>query len=180
MNHLKNVTSIATWVPFNEAWGQFDAKRITKRIFDRDQTRLIDHASGWSDQHVGDYYSRHIYFTKVKFKKRQAKTRIIALTEFGGYSLAINEHRFNEDKVFGYKVFRDQESLTKGIERLYESEILPNIKHGLNVLIYTQLSDVEDEVNGFITYDRKVLKIDPKVMKRINEALITRFKQEAL
>ena len=180
MNHLKNVTSIATWVPFNEAWGQFDAKRITKQIFDRDQTRLIDHASGWSDQHVGDYYSRHIYFTKVKFKKRQAKTRIIALTEFGGYSLAINEHRFNEDKVFGYKVFRDQESLTKGIERLYESEILPNIKHGLNVLIYTQLSDVEDEVNGFITYDRKVLKINPKVMKRINEALITRFKQEAL
>lgn len=176
LNHLVNVVSICTWVPFNEAWGQFDAKRITKRIHEVDPTRLIDHASGWSDQGVGDYHSRHTYFTPIYFRRKDAKKRILALTEFGGYSLPIKDHVYQEDEVFGYKKFKTTKDYEDAIEKLYLKKIQPNIKRGLSVIIYTQLSDVEDEVNGFLTYDRKVQKIDSIFMRKLNDQLLTTFK----
>jgi beta-galactosidase/beta-glucuronidase len=175
--YLKNVVSLCTWVPFNEAWGQFDAKRIAKHVHEVDPTRLIDHASGWSDQGVGDYHSRHTYFTPIYFRKKDAKKRILALTEFGGYSLPIDGHRYQDDQVFGYKKFTNKKDFEDAINKLYLKKIEPNIKKGLSVLIYTQLSDVEDEVNGFLTYDRKIQKIDSKLMKSINEKIIIAFNQ---
>jgi hypothetical protein len=175
--HLQSVVSIAAWVPFNEAWGQFDSLRIEALVRSLDPTRLIDHASGWHDQGGGDFHSRHIYFQKIRFRKQSATKRILALTEFGGYSLSIPGHRFHEDKVFGYKVFESNFLWQDAIEMLYLNQVLPQVKRGLSVLIYTQLADVEDEVNGFLTYDRKVMKITEERMKRINDTLIAASKE---
>ncbi len=174
---LKNVTSICTWVPFNEAWGQFDTKRICKKVQAMDPTRLVDHVSGWSDQGVGDYHSRHIYFQKIRFYRRTAKKRILALTEFGGYSLPVEGHRFNTDDIFGYKTFDTVENLEIGLKTLYLEALKKDIDRGLSVLIYTQLSDVEDEINGFLTYDRAILKIHPKLMNEIHEQIQKWFKK---
>ena len=175
ISHLKNITCISTWVPFNEAWGQFDSLDVSKYIKVMDRTRLIDHASGWSDQGGTDFRSEHIYFKKVKFNYKYAKKRILALTEFGGYSLLVKENSFNPDKVFGYKKYSNQKELEESIKDLYENQITPEVKKGLNILIYTQLSDVEDEVNGFLTYDRSVKKVNIDLMKQINKNLFDAF-----
>ena len=173
--HLKNITCISTWVPFNESWGQFHALKVEKLVKEMDPTRLVDHASGWSDQKGGDYHSRHIYFQKINFPKRKAKRRILALTEFGGYSMRLDEHSFNHEAIFGYKIFATLAELNQAVEELYEKQIYPEIEKGLNVLVYTQLSDIEDEVNGIVTYDRKVEKIDKQLLRRINETLRKKF-----
>ncbi len=175
LQELKNVVSIAVWVPFNEAWGQFDSKRITSIIRSIDSTRLIDHASGWADQGVGEFYSRHIYFKKIKFKKKNAKKRILALTEFGGYSLPLDGHRYQDGPAFGYKVFLEQPVFQEALIHLYEKEVFPAIDQGLSVLVYTQVTDVENEVNGFLTYDRKVCKVDRNVMVKLHQDLQERF-----
>ena len=175
LNYLKNVTSICTWVPFNEAWGQFDTKRITKMIKEIDDTRLVDHASGWSDQGVGDFYSRHMYYQKIKFYRHLSRHRVAALTEYGGYSLPIKGHRYNDDKLFGYKTFETQEALQNALEDLFKKQLARNIDKGLSVLIYTQVSDVEDEVNGFVTYDRRILKVEESFMKHLNDHLYETF-----
>ncbi|QWB96184.1 hypothetical protein KHQ89_01715 [Mycoplasmatota bacterium] len=117
------------------------------------------------------------YFGKIKFAKRKAKKRILALTEFGGYSYRIKEHSYNLGDIFGYKIFETKEALEEAIKKLYEQQIYPYISKGLSVLVYTQLSDVEDEVNGFITYDRKVDKIDKNMMININKEMIEIFKE---
>ena len=175
INLLKPFPSIVTWVPFNEGWGQFDSKRAIELIMKHDKTRLIDHASGWSDQKVGDYYSRHIYFTKLKIIPKKVNHRIIAITEFGGYSHSIPKHVFNPFKEFGYKRFDSLNELGNAFESLYFAQVLPLIKEGLSAIIYTQLSDVEDEVNGLITYDRKVIKFDPHQVAHINQQLYQAF-----
>lgn len=174
---LKNVTSICTWVPFNEAWGQFDTKRICKKVQTMDPTRLVDHVSGWSDQGVGDFHSRHIYFQKIRFYRLSAKKRILALTEFGGYSLPVEGHRFNQNDIFGYKTFETVDALESALKMLYLEKLKKEILRGLSVLIYTQLSDVEDEINGFLTYDRAIMKINPKIMLDIHEQLHEWFKK---
>lgn len=175
--HLKNTVCINTWVPFNEAWGQFDACRIADSVASIDNTRLIDHASGWSDQKVGHYHSRHIYFTKICFERKNARRRILALTEFGGYSLPVDGHVFDAKKIFGYKVFKSQADYQKAVTDLYFRQVLPQIEKGLSALVYTQVSDVEDEVNGFVTYDRWIVKMDVEVMRSINDALLSEFKR---
>lgn len=172
---LQSFTSIITWVPLNEAWGQFDAVKVEKVVRNLDDTRLIDHASGWSDQWSGDYHSRHTYFTKIRFNKKHGKKRIIALTEFGGYSLPIEGHRFNDEEIFGYKKYVSQVKLEEAYVNLYKQQVIPQIQNGLSVLIYTQLTDVEDEINGLITYDRKIDKISAEKVKEINELVYIAF-----
>jgi len=163
--------SIVTWVPFNEGWGQFDAETALALVKEIDNTRLIDHASGWSDQKIGDYYSRHIYFKKLHISHRTVRNRIIAISEFGGYSYKVNNHVFNNEKTFGYKVFKTKAGLEKAFSKLYIKQVKPLIKKGLSVIIYTQLSDVEDEVNGLVTYDRKVVKFDINKVATLNNNL---------
>ena len=136
---------------------------------------MIDHASGWSDQKVGHYHSRHIYFTKICFERKNARRRILALTEFGGYSLPVDGHVFDAKKIFGYKVFKSQADYQKAVTDLYFRQVLPQIEKGLSALVYTQVSDVEDEVNGFVTYDRWIVKMDVEVMRSINDALLSEF-----
>ena len=169
---LYNVVSLAVWVPFNESWGQFDALKSVEFIKQYDTSRLIDHASGWHDQGGGDFDSKHIYFRPVRYApKKEKNDRIYALTEFGGYSIKIENHVFNLKKSFGYKKYKDLKSFENTIIKLYEKEIIPLIPRGLSATVYTQISDVEDEINGLVTYDRKVVKLDIDKMRKVNEKL---------
>jgi hypothetical protein len=167
IRHLYNSVSIAMWVPFNEGWGQFDAGEAVRRILEIDTTRTIDHASGWHDQHIGDIKSLHVYFKKYRFRKDKLG-RAIILSEFGGYNFRVDGHTFNE-KDYGYKKSETADELLKAYRNLYDNEILPAKKEGLCAAVYTQLTDVEDELNGLITYDRKVIKLPADKVRQINE-----------
>ncbi len=171
INTLYNSVSICMWVPFNEGWGQFDSVKACEFFREKDPTRVIDHASGWHDQGAGDVNSFHIYFTPFFFPKYDKNDeRAVCLTEFGGYSMSIDGHRFNTDKTFGYRIYKSQKALEKALETLYLKRIQPLIhKKGLSALVYTEVSDVEDETNGLLTYDREVVKVDIDLMKKINE-----------
>ena len=169
INLLYNSPSIALWTIFNEGWGQFDSKRIYNELKNIDETRLFDHASGWHDQGVSDVKSLHVYFTKVKMPKDKAiKNRAVILSECGGYNLAIEDHRYS-DTNFGYKYMDTRQDLMNAYQKFVERDIIPNISKGLSAFIYTQLSDVEDELNGFVTYDREVVKVDKNYIKYIND-----------
>jgi len=156
IEHLYNVPSISTWVPFNEAWGQFDAERIANEVKTQDSTRTVDHASGWFDQKAGDFNSVHNYFRKLRVE--QDDKRAFVISEYGGYACHITGHS-SVERVFGYKKFDTPEELSKAYHELYEGQMLPLIEKGLSGVVYTQLSDIEEEVNGLVTYDRKVIKI---------------------
>lgn len=162
---LYNCPCIAMWVPFNEGWGQFDSVKAYKMLKELDKTRTVDTASGWHDMGVSDVISKHIYFTPIKVKQGG---RAYVLSEFGGLGLKIKGHTFN-DKMFGYKVFFSIDSLTNAYERLFTKTIIPQIKDGLSATVYTQVTDVEDELNGLLTYDREVQKVDFDTLKKINE-----------
>jgi hypothetical protein len=157
------------WVPFNEGWGQFDANKAVDAIRALDDTRTIDHASGWHDQKGGDVKSLHVYFKPYRFSK-DALSRAVVLSEFGGYSQLIAEHSFSQ-KEFGYKRLKTAEALISAFEKLYAREVVPAKAKGLSAAIYTQLSDVEQETNGFITYDREVVKMDVVRVRAINAQL---------
>ena len=167
---LYNCPSIVMWVPFNEGWGQFDALEAVERIRALDSTRTIDHASGWHDQGGGDVFSRHVYFRKFRFKRDRAG-RAAVLSEFGGYACGIEGHRWSR-KDFGYRMFDGEEALTEGIVKLYKREIRPAKEQGLSAAVYTQLSDVEQEINGLLTYDRKELKVEPDEIIAMNRRLM--------
>ncbi|MCC8023124.1 MAG: glycoside hydrolase family 2 [Clostridiales bacterium] len=166
---LYNVPSIAMWVPFNEGWGQFDAAKVHGMVRALDPTRHIDHASGWHDQGAGDFISEHIYFTPIRIKADRIKKdgRPYILSEFGGLGLKLPGHTFN-NKMFGYKIYKSKETLQAAFEKLYNNVLIPQIGQGLSAAVYTQVTDVEDELNGILTYDRKVNKLDTDRVKEIN------------
>ncbi len=166
INHLFNCVSIVLWVPFNEGWGQFDAAETADHIRTMDPGRLIDHASGWHDQGAGDIYSRHVYFRPYRFKADD-KGRAAALTECGGYSLRVEGHS-EKSGEFGYKKLKNADELMAAYRKLYEQELIPSIEKGLSAIVYTQLSDVEGETNGLLTYDREVIKLPVEEIARIN------------
>ena len=169
---LRNCTSIAVWVPFNEGWGQFDANEATQLLRGLDPTRTIDHASGWHDQGGGDLKSVHVYFVPFKLRKGWLRDgRAVVLSEYGGYSLRVPGHTFNE-KEFGYRRFKAPEALRQAYEKLHRRQIEPAVAQGLAATVYTQLTDVEDEVNGLLTYDRRVVKIDAGTVRDLNAGLI--------
>ncbi len=165
---LYNCPCIALWTVFNEGWGQFDALCMARELKKLDATRFIDHASGWHDQGYEEMKSRHIYFRPVKLKN---DGRALALTEYGGYILSVDGHRWT-DKVFGYRICRDSAALAHDYEKLMLGQVLPHIrKEGLTAAVYTQITDVEGELNGLMTYDREVLKIPEEALRKINDRL---------
>ncbi|HZU86004.1 MAG TPA: glycoside hydrolase family 2 TIM barrel-domain containing protein, partial [Anaerolineaceae bacterium] len=161
LKHLYNTPCIAVWVPFNEGWGQFDSARITKQIKAWDPTRLVDSASGWFDQGAGDFESLHIYGLRLRRRNPQAKTaqRAFVISEFGGYSLALERHLWDAHKKFGYRFYKTSQALTEAYLELLEDQLKPLIRQGLAAAIYTQTTDVETEINGYLTYDRAVEKM---------------------
>lgn len=166
---LYNSPAVVLWTIFNEGWGQFDAEKVFEEMSKLDPTRLFDHASGWHDQGIGAIKSDHVYFRKYKYQDdKLGRARI--LSEFGGYQLRVDGHAFN-DKNFGYKRMKNSEQLTDAFIRLYEQEIVPAAKEGLAASVYTQLSDVEDELNGLVTYDRQVIKVKAGLIRKINYKL---------
>jgi len=167
--HLYNSPSVAVWVPFNEGWGQFDALGAVGFIRQRDTTRTIDHASGWHDQGGGDVKSIHVYYKPVRFPTDAA--RAVVLSEFGGYSLAEPGHVCDSEKVFGYRKYADRESFNNALRELYEKQVIPLVAKGLSAAVYTQLSDVEQEVNGLLTFDREVCKADLEMMTGVNRRI---------
>ncbi len=170
---LYNCVSLCLWVPFNEGWGQFDALKACAFFREKDPTRVIDHASGWHDQGGGDVNSFHIYFTPFVFPKYDKNDdRVIALTEFGGYSMQTAGHVYNQWKFFGYRKFFDRKKLAEAIRTLYLKRLAPLINtKGLSALVYTEVSDVEDETNGFLTFDREAIKVDVDFMAEINKQI---------
>lgn len=166
---LFNCVSIYCWVPFNEGWGQFDAKRIASDVKAHDPGRLVDHASGWYDQGAGDIQSMHKYILPIP--KIKPDRRAFVISEFGGYSMIADGHVWNKKKSFGYMMFRTKDTLTRAYRRLMEKQIMPLIPKYLSAFIYTQVTDVEFEVNGILTYDREIVKIDADTIKKINQRM---------
>ncbi len=158
VKHLYNVPSLAVWVPFNEGWGQFDAARIAALIKEKDPTRPVDHASGWFDQNAGDFRSVHNYFRPLKVKLDEKRAFVIS--EYGGYACHVEGHS-SVERIFGYKRYDTCEELSAAYRDLIEKQVFPLEEQGLSSAVYTQLSDIEEEVNGLVTYDRKVVKLQP-------------------
>ena len=170
INYLYNVPSIGLWTIFNEGWGQFDSKEIYEELSKLDTTRLFDHASGWHDQGVSDVKSLHVYFKKVKLPKSQKTgSRAVILSEFGGFQLPIKDHMMKGKKT--YKVYNNTNNWLVQYQECIQRDVVNNISKGLSACIYTQLSDVEEECNGFITFDREVIKVDPEDIKLINDKI---------
>lgn len=154
---LGNHPSIAAWVIFNEGWGQFQTEDMTRIVRRLDPNRLIDQASGWFDQGGGDFSSLHNYFFKLFI--RPERERASVLSEFGGYSYREPGHCAKE-KLYGYGICKNKKDLEKRFLERW-SGVRNLIPQGLSASIYTQWTDVEEEVNGVFTYDRGVRKIAP-------------------
>jgi hypothetical protein len=144
-----------------------------KKIKALDDTRFVDTASGWFSGVESDLESLHIYFKPVKIKDNCEKP--VFLSEFGGYSYRTEGHVFNNDNEYGYKSFKTREEFEDAFISLYENEIIPAIKKGLCGTVYTQVSDVEDEINGLLTYDRKMLKVNEGRTAKMSEKLFEAF-----
>ena len=169
VNQLRNHPSICYWTIFNEAWGQFDSDKVYEWFRTLDDTRFIDSTSGWFRRNKSDVDSRHVYFRKVKLKGDGEKP--LVLSEFGGKTYKAQGHLFNPDKSYGYGGCDTLDALNEAVEKLYRQEIVPCVRTGLCGAVYTQVSDVEDEINGLLTYDRKLCKLRPEVMVPVAEEL---------
>ena len=168
---LRGHPCIGCWVPFNEGWGQFDAAGAVEAVRRLDDTRLVDEASGWYDQGGGDVDSRHNYFYPLRIRPGG---RTVALSEYGGIAWPMPGHE-PPGKTYGYGTAKDKADLTKRYKMLQWKTILPQLGRGLSALVYTQLTDVEDEVNGLFTYDRAALKPEAAAVRSCNAALAAEF-----
>ena len=158
---------ICYWTIFNEGWGQFESTAAYRQLKALDDSRFIDSTSGWFRCGESDVESIHIYFKPLKFK---ATGKPLVLSEFGGFAYAPKEHAFNPHKVYGYAKYEDGESYAAAVQTLY-GQLQPWVAKGLCAAVYTQVSDVEDETNGILTYDRKLCKLRPEQMLPIAEML---------
>ena len=165
---LRNAVSVVLWTPFNEGWGQFDANAIAAEVARLDPTRPVNHVSGWVDQGGGNVRSFHSYLRPFRMPRRRDH-RVVALTEYGGLSLRVESHDWS-DREFGYRHCDDAEELRQAFTELHQP-LVEAVRQGLGALVYTQLSDVEDELNGLLTWDREVLKIDAATVRRVTAEL---------
>ena len=175
IDKLRPHPSVIYYTIFNEGWGQFDADEMYRILKDHDPSRIYDTTSGWFKKKLSDVESDHVYFKRIKPKKNLKKPWV--LSEFGGYAYRVDGHSFNLDKIYGYKKLDTREDFQNALEELYKRDILPAIDAGLSAAVLTQLSDVEDETNGMLTYDRKVLKIDENRSKLLSDILYSRFEK---
>jgi hypothetical protein len=169
VTQLKNHPCICYWTIFNEAWGQFDSDEVYETFKTWDDTRFVDSTSGWFRRKKSDVDSRHVYFRKVKLTGDGIKP--LVLSEFGGKTYKAEGHIFNPEKSYGYGGCDSLENLNKAVAALYMDEIVPCVKKGLCAAIYTQVSDVEDEINGLLTYDRRVEKLTEEALRPVAAAL---------
>ena len=173
LRHLYNHPSIVLYTLFNEGWGQHDTQNLYRHFRAMDPSRIWNAASGWFKNSDSDVQSEHIYFGSLKMKP--TGRRPLLLTEFGGYSCALEGHRFNPDEEYGYQKYPTVEDFQAALEKLYREGILPQIRRGLCGCILTQVSDVEEETNGLVTYDRMVIKADREEMQALARDLMAQM-----
>ena len=169
VRQLKNHPCICYWTIFNEGWGQFDSETAYRRLKELDSSRFIDTTSGWFRGSTSDVESLHIYFGM--WHRMKSSDKPIVLSEFGGFTYSVPGHIYNPEKSYGYGTCKTPGELTQRLREIYEQHVIPAISKGLCASVYTQVSDVEDEINGLVTYDRKVVKPDEAVMLKIAEKL---------
>lgn len=171
IDQLRHFTCIVMWVPFNEGWGQFDTRRITEWIKQYDPTRLVNNASGWNDMKAGDVHDIHVYPGPgaPPIESRRAGV----LGEFGGLGLSLKGHLWDE-RTWSYRGVADSADLTRKYEQLLQRVYQLKQKQGLSAAIYTQLTDVEVEANGLLTYDRAVIKVDVERVAAANRGDFSR------
>ena len=169
VRQLKNHPCICYWTIFNEGWGQFDSETAYHRLKELDSSRFVDTTSGWFRGSTSDVESLHIYFDM--WHRMKPSDKPIVLSEFGGFTYSAPGHSYNPEKSYGYGTCKTPGELTQRIRKIYEQHVIPAISKGLCASIYTQVSDVEEEINGLVTYDRKVVKPDEAVMLKIAEQL---------
>ena len=170
--HLHNHPCIVMYTIFNEGWGQFNSDALYDFAKGLDSSRLYDATSGWFAQLKNDFDSEHIYF---KTTPPEIKERPVFVSECGGYSQMIDGHFYSKYTSYGYGGAEDSEALTDMIETMYREMILPGLDAGICGCVYTQLSDVEDEVNGLYTYDRKICKVNAERMQALSEEIYAHF-----
>ena len=174
VEHLYNHPCIVMWTLFNEGWGQFETDRLFERLKSHDRTRLVDAASGWFEQNKSDFISEHIYY---KNQDMRTGTRPLLLSECGGFSLPVVGHIWHSKAGYGYGKCADTKELMARIQDMDEGMIGPYIRKGLCGYVYTQLSDVENEINGMYTYDRQVCKVDAAQMRAFGNRLQEIFEE---
>ncbi len=174
LKELSFYPSVLLFTIFNEGWGQADAEELYREYKALYPDMLFDTASGWFKTDATDMRSDHVYFKRIKPNYKREKKPVV-ISEFGGYSYPVEGHLFNEKNNYGYGTCRDGESYAKRLRALYLDEVLPAVQAGVSGLVYTQLSDVEDETNGFYTYDRALCKVDKEKMKEISRTLFAAY-----
>jgi beta-galactosidase/beta-glucuronidase len=171
MDALYNFPSIVVWIPFNEAWGQFKTVEITNWTMQKDPSRLVNSASGGNFYPVGHIVDLHNYPDPAMPRPDLfGAKKALVLGEFGGLGLPVEGHTWQQQKNWGYQSFKSNDSLFKRYEGLI-NRLSELIKDGLSAAVYTQTTDVEGEVNGFMTYDRKVMKMPLDKLNKVNTAL---------
>ncbi|KPK74567.1 MAG: hypothetical protein AMJ79_13745 [Phycisphaerae bacterium SM23_30] len=168
IDNLQNHPSIVMWVPFNEGWGQFDTPRLVNLIKRHDPTRLVNNASGWTDRQVGDVHDVHAYPGPSMPPREPGRAAVLG--EFGGLGRVIEGHIWQKDKNWGYRSYKTEEEQTNAYLELIDN-LLPLIGGGLCGAVYTQTTDVEIEVNGLMTYDREIIKMDPDKLRGAHRKL---------
>lgn len=166
-----NHPSIVMWVPYNEGWGQWDSKRIAALVQSWDPTRLVNHASGWTDRRVGDVNDIHSYPGPSAPRIESARAGVLG--EFGGLGMPVSGHTWQEEKNWGYRSYKNADELTDAYLRLIDRLHPLTAAGGLSAAVYTQTTDVEIEVNGLMTYDRALVKMDADVIAEANRRLYT-------
>ena len=171
IDQLKFFPSIVTWVIFNEGWGQYDTKRVVDWSMQYDKTRIINGVSGWTDRKCGHMIDSHQYPGPGMEPAAQNPGRVVVLGEFGGLGLPVENHLWDPSmRNWGYRTYTNSPDLIKEYTKLIHN-LYPLRYNGLSAAVYTQTTDVEGEVNGLLTYDRKVIKIDPELLRILHHPL---------
>ncbi|MDR2912902.1 MAG: beta-galactosidase [Alistipes sp.] len=168
MDFLQPNPSIVVWVPFNEAWGQFKSSEMAAWTKAHDPSRLVNPASGGNHYYAGDMLDLHNYPGPAMFLYDAGRANVLG--EYGGIGLPLEGHLWQTDRNWGYIQFKDSKEVTDEYEK-YANELQRLIRAGFTAAVYTQTTDVEGEVNGLMTYDRKVVKVEAERIRRINQAI---------
>lgn len=172
LDQFGNFPSIIMWVVFNEGWGQYDTERLTEWVKNYDPSRLVNNASGWTDKGVGDIIDIHQYVGPASPKP--TASRIAVLGEYGGLGLKVPRHWWGGG-IFTYEMMESREALTERYVSLVEQLKLLKQDPGLSAAVYTQITDVEGELNGLLTYDRKVEKADFGLLRKAHRELLENY-----
>ena len=166
-----NSPSIVLWIPFNEGWGQYSTCRIADMVKDLDPTRLVNAVSGWALRPCGDIYDIHTYQVELNIPSISLE-RASVIGEFGGIGYPIEGHLWDSEKRnWGYQTYHSKIELQEAYEYKFNQIVEMKKNNGLSAAVYTQITDVEGEVNGLITYDRRIIKLSESILKQFHQKL---------